>query len=160
MVNKKGFTIIELTVVMGVLAVLISYTVVNLTSIQRRTYLITTVNTVVSDIKQQQLKAMAGDTEGRSTHDHYGIYFEQDKYVLFHGTAYSVSESTNADINFENNVELSSISFPQSQIVFNGVDGEVAGFVNGSNTLTLQNSLTSEQSTITINRYGVITQIN
>ena len=157
---QRGFTIVEMSVVLGIAAVLISYATVNLTSIQHITYLAATINTVTVDLKQQQLKAMVGDTEGRASHDHYGIYFEQTKYTLFHGSTYSSSDTANAIVPFDNNVQMSATTFPQSQIIFNGVSGEVIGFTNGQNTITLRNSVTAEQKTITINRYGVITNIN
>lgn len=159
-VFTRGFTIPELAVVIGIIATLLTYAVINLTSVQHKIYLAATVDTVTSDFKQQQIKAMSGDTEGRGTNDSYGIYFEQNKYYLFHGTMYSSSDTSNALINLDNNIQFSNIAFPQSQIVFTKGSGEVNGFTSGSNTVTLRNTVTGEQKTISINRYGVITQIN
>lgn len=156
---KKGFTLVELMVVMGMIAVLISYSVVNLTTIQHTTYLAATVDTFISDLKQQQLKAMVGDTEGRGVNDYYGISFGTNDYALFHGSSYSAS-SSNPVIPLTSGMQFSSVTFPQSRIVFDKGSGEVIGFTVGSNTITLRNTLTNETKTITINRYGVITQIN
>ncbi len=156
---KKGFTLVELMVVMGIIAILISYSVVNLTSIQHTTYLGTTIDTFISDLKQQQLKAMVGDTEGRGVNDYYGIRFGTTDYALFHGASYSVS-SSNPVIPLTSSIQFSNVTFPQSRIVFEKGSGEIVGFTVGSNTITLRNTVTSEVKTITINRYGVITQIN
>lgn len=157
--KKKSFTIVELTVVLGMIAILASYVVINLTSVQHSTYMATTVDTFISDLKQQQLKAMVGDTEGRGVNDYYGIYFQTNIYYLFHGANYSFSTS-NQSIPLTNSIEVSATTFPQSQIVFNKGSGEIVGFTAGANTVTLRNIVTDEQKIITINRYGVITQIN
>lgn len=157
---KIGFTIIELVVVLGVLAITLAVASLNLTGIQNKTYLTTTVSTVVADIKKQQIKAMTGATEGRSDHDAYGIYFEADRYTLFHGAAYSPSELSNSVVMLENNVHVSANTFPSDEIVFDAISGEVEGFTAGQDTITLTNINTNEAKTITINRYGVVTDIN
>lgn len=159
MFHKKAFTVVEMTVVLGMIATLLAYSIINLSTIQHKAYLSSTIDTFVSDLKQQQLKAMVGDTEGRSTNDYYGIYFSTNSYAMFHGSTYVVDPS-NPVIPLTTNVTFSNIAFPQSQVVFNKGSGEVVGFSNGSNTVTMKNSVTNEMKTITINRYGVITQIN
>lgn len=158
--HRKGFTITELTVVLGILSILVTYSVINLTSVQHTTYLETTVDTVTSDLKQQQIKAVSGDTEGRGTIDSYGIYFQQDKYYLFHGTTYSAADTSNVLINMDNNIQIASTTLPQSQIVFLKGSGEINNYSSSTNTITVRNTVTAAQKTITINRYGVITLIN
>ncbi len=160
MFRKKGFTVVELAVVLGILTTILGIATINLTTIQHKTYLTTTVDTVIADIKKQQLKAMIGDTEGRADHDRYGIYFETDRYTLFHGLSYSPSSLDNVVIMLEDNVEFGTIAFSQSTIVFNGVSGEINGFTAGSNTVVIRNSLTTEQKTISFNRYGTIISVN
>lgn len=157
--SKKGFTLVEITVVIGIIAVIVSYSVINLTTVQHTTYVGTTIDTFISDLKQQQLKAMVGDTEGRGVNDYYGIYFGTSDYALFHGSTYSAGPS-NPIIPLTTSVQFTNVTFPQSQIVFNKGSGEIVGFAVGSNTVTLVNVVTNEQKTITINRYGVVTQIN
>ncbi len=157
--SKKGFTIVEITVVLGMMTILLGYSVINLTSVQHSTYLATTIDTFISDLKQQQLKAMVGDTEGRGVNDYYGVRFQTTSYDLFHGATF-LSSSSNPNIPLTNNIQFVNITFPQSQIVFNKGDGSVVGFTTGSNTVTLRNTVTGEQKTITVNRYGVITAVN
>lgn len=158
--QRAGFTIVELAVVLGILATILGIATINLTTIQHKTYLSTTVDTVVADIDKQRIKAMIGETEGRADHDRYGVYFEIDRYTLFHGSSYSPAELSNAVVMLDNNMNFSATTFSQSQVVFNGVSGEINNFVAGNNTVTLLNTVTNEQKTITINRYGVITAIN
>jgi prepilin-type N-terminal cleavage/methylation domain-containing protein len=156
----QGFTMVELMLVISILLILMSIGGVSTLSMLKTTYLSTTVDVLVSDLKRQQLKAMNGYTEGRASHDHYGIHFETSRYVLFHGLVYSAADSTNIPVNLDNNIRISSNSFPSSQLIFTGVTGEVAGFSMGSNTITIENRTNSEHKVVTLNRYGVITSIN
>ncbi len=157
--SKSGFTFIELAVVIAMMSILTGIATLSLTSLQNNTNLTTSINTLVSDARQQQLKAMQGETEGRLSSANYGIHFTSNSYVLFHGT-YSSVDPTNFVINLDSNETFSSITFPSSEVIFTQVTGEVSGFVNGSNTVTLKNTTINSQKVITINRYGVITQVN
>ena len=160
MLRIKGFTVIELAVVLGILTTILGIAAINLTTIQHKTYLATTVDTVIADIKKQQLKAMIGDSEGRSSHDRYGVYFESDRYTLFHGLNYSPSDLANKVVPLDNSIIFGTISFPQNKIVFEGVSGEINNYASGSDKFILKNSVTNEQRTITFNRYGVIISVN
>ena len=155
----KGFTLVELLVVVSISFVLIGLTTINVLHAKRQSSLTASVDTFIANLKQQQLKAMIGDTEGRSDSDNYGIYFGTNSYTLFHGL-YSSGDQTNFTIQLDDNIQFSSITFPGSQIIFSKNSGEVSGFTNGSNTITIKDITNNRQKTITINRYGVITQIN
>jgi hypothetical protein len=160
MLNRNsGFSLVETILVTAILITLMSITWVSALPTLRTTYLSTSVDTMVSDIKRQQLKAMTGFTEGRTTHDHYGVRLEANRYVLFHGSSYSSSEPTNQTVSFQNNVAFQSAGFPSSQIIFTGVTGEISGFTPGANTITLKSTTTDEQKVITFNRYGVVVSI-
>ena len=161
-IKKKlsGFTLPEIIVVIGVMMVLLSLSSVNLLSIYGKTSLGTKVSTLVSDLKQQQLKSMVGDTEGESSADSYGIYFEQNRYILFKGTSYSGSDPLNFAINLDSDLQFSTIAFPQSQIVFSQGSGEITGYASDSNTVTLTNIRTSDVKTLELNRYGVVVSVN
>jgi prepilin-type N-terminal cleavage/methylation domain-containing protein len=93
--SAKGFTIVELLVVMGIFAILASLSTLNLSHAQHGSYVNATVDTLVSDLKRQQHKAMIGDTEGRGTASNYGIHFDPSSYVLFHDIY-----SSRRDVNF------------------------------------------------------------
>lgn len=156
----KGFTLVELIVVMAVIAVLTSFAIVNLSTIQHKTYLAATIDVFLSDYKQQQIKAMTGDTDGTSATQFYGIYLEQNQYTLFRGTSYSASEPSNFVVPLDGRVAFSTINVPQAQIVFAPGSGEVSNYSPTQNTVILLNIDTNEQKTLTINRYGIITNIN
>src|SRR3989344_9266975 len=82
-VNRKtsGFTLVELMVVMGIFALMLGFTSINLIRPQTQANLDTTVTTLVSDLKEQQIRAMTGD--GPSD---YGVNFEPGRYTLFTGS--------------------------------------------------------------------------
>lgn len=157
--NQKGFSYPELIVLMGVVAMLFGYITINLSGTLRRTTIDTTYQTLISDIKSQQTKAMTGSIDGGLPGSH-GIYFESNRYILFRGTTYSSTDPSNFPVNLEQNVEFGNITFPGSTIVFLPGSGEISGYINGNNTVTVVNIGGEEQKTITINRYGAVTSAN
>lgn len=154
---RLGFTLPELILVIGIVLTLLAITSNSLLGGQHQSSLNTSLTTFIADAKAQQLKAMSGDTEGRSTTDSYGIYIQSNQYVLFHGTTYSAADPANSIIPLNNGLTLST-SFPGSTLVFTKGSGEVSGYVSGSDTLTLSGPETAK--TLRFNRYGVIISQN
>ncbi len=146
----KGFTIIELLVVMGIFAILATLSTLSLTQAQHSTSLNSTVNTLISDLKRQQDKAMIGDTEGRGTHSNYGIHFDSTDYVLFHDT-YNVTDTTNFLVNLGGTLHITA----SNDIIFAKGSGE-----SSATTITLSDTVSHQQKSLTINQYGVITALN
>jgi len=158
MKSIQAFTIIELLVVMGIMAILLSVSTSSLMGPKHKASLNSSINVLISDLASQQLKAMVGDTEGRGVSpDNYGIYLQTGNYVLFHGTNYLFNDSANFPVNLGDNIQIDSTSFPQSQIVFTAGSGEL---ISGAGLLIVKNTVTGEQKTITLNQYGIITQVN
>lgn len=158
--RQKGLTFIELVIVLSVLLTLLGIASINLLYAQSSASLSTSVDTLISDIRNQQLKAISGGTEGRADSDSYGIFFDSSGYTLFHGTSFNPSEPTNFRVNFSNQIQISNISFPTSILIFSKGSGEILNFVNGSNTLTVKNTGSNRQKSIELNQLGVITNIN
>lgn len=109
------------------------------------------MGTLVADTKEQQVKAMVGDSEGLADAQPHGIYFEVDRYILFRGS-YSPLEPSNFTINLDPNLTFSVLP-PAQQIVFDKRSGEVA---SAPSSLTLQHAQSGEQKIITINKIGAI----
>lgn len=156
--KTASFTIVELIVIMGVVATLLSFVVVNLFKVQHRSK-INATTTLISDIKQQQTKAMVGDGEGETSSAAYGIYFESTSYTLFRGSTFDPTNSSNFTIELEQPVRFISLTFPNSTLVFSKGSGAVVGFVDGANSLILKDVESSEEVQITVNRLGVISDI-
>ncbi|OGK10517.1 hypothetical protein A2767_04620 [Candidatus Roizmanbacteria bacterium RIFCSPHIGHO2_01_FULL_35_10] len=141
------------------MGILFSLTTINLLNAYGSNTLNTTLSTEQADLKQQQLKAMVGDTEGQSSPDSYGIYFETGRYILFKGMAYSASDPLNFSIDLNRDLQFSSIQLPNSQIVFTKNSGEVSNYNANFDNVTLKNINTNQTKTIRINQYGAVIDV-
>jgi Tfp pilus assembly protein FimT len=158
--NSRGFTVVELLLIMGITSILLGTITINLLKVQHNTSVSTAIDTLLVDMKGQQVKAMNGALVS-SNGDSYGIYFDpidHSKYILFHGTAYLSSDSTNFSVVLDKSIAAAS-TFTGNILVFSEQSGEVANFSSSKNTITLTNTAGPEQAVITVNRYGVVTNI-
>lgn len=151
-INLSGVTLPELILVMSIFAALIAIATINLASIKNKASLNTSITTLISDLKQQQLKAMVGDTEGRGVTDSYGLYLGQNQYILFHGT-YNPSDPSNFTVNLDDNLQFPN---PGTSVIFASGSGEFTA----PTSLILQDTQTNEQKTIQINTLGTVTGVN
>lgn len=156
---KKGYTLIETLLVMSIFISLVAIVTLTILNIEPRSAIRLNTTTVIADIKKQQLKALTGATYLGAT-TNFGIYFQSDKYTLFAGDNYSGGNASNVEITLPQKTIMSGVTFPSATIVFAKYTGEINNFINGSNTLTFQNSVSNEAQTITLNKLGVITSVN
>lgn len=150
--DNRGFTILELIVTMGIFAIIASLTTINLSNSQRIASLSSITTTLVTDLKQQQTKAMTGDTEGRGYNSKYGIHFDNNQYVLFYGDTYDFANSSNFIVPLEGSYSFTTIG----EIIFSKISGEKTGL----SSVTIKDNQSSQQKIIQLNNYGVITDIN
>jgi len=158
--SEKGTLLIELMVIVAIFVFLSGFIYVSLTNVQKHVSVNSTVDQLVADSKQQQLKAMIDDTEGRGASAAYGIHFDTGKYTLFHGLNFSQNDTSNFVVNLDSNLQFTNITFPSSNVIFATQSGELVGFVNGQNTIKILNTSGGNGKTITINQYGIITSVN
>lgn len=156
---RKGFTLVEVIVVMAIVSTLFAISIVSLNTFQQNTFQNTSEDVLLSDLKLQQLKSMTGDNNSTTTFEEFGIHFETNSYTLFRGSSYSASDPENFTVTLNPNLSFSQVDFANSQIVFERNSGEIIGFTPGNNTITINNNVTDSDSIITLNRYGVITQL-
>lgn len=157
--TPKGFTFIELIVVIGILSVLFSIAFVGISSLQVGSTKQSTSVVLYSDLKNQQIKAMSGDTQSSGIKSNYGIKILSDSYVLFRGSTYNALDTSNITMDAEPGYTINS-TFPDTTIVFEAGSGEIIGFVNGQNTITITHTSTGQAKTIQLNKYGAVTSFN
>lgn len=152
--NNQGFSFVELLVVMGIITTLIMISSVNLFPLKQKVSLSTTIQSLISDIKQQQTKSMNGESN-------QGIYFHTDQknYIIFKGTTYNSVNSTNFNISLGDQIIVNSIDFANRQIIFTPGSGEIVGFLPVNNKIILKNTVSGEIKTISFNKFGVITNV-
>lgn len=152
---------VELVVVVSIVMILTAFLAVNLPNLQSSSSINAAVDELIPEIRQQQMKAIQGDTEGRASGDNYGIHFDATQYVLYHGITYNPADPDNIIIPLKNNIETSSVAFLSNNLLFASVSGEVVNFVSGSNSIVLRDTNNTNQTkSIQINRYGIVVQIN
>jgi prepilin-type N-terminal cleavage/methylation domain-containing protein len=148
---QRGFTLIEISVVILVMATLLGFITINLVRSQQGASLTSAQEVLVVDLRQQQLKAMIGDTEGRSTSDPYGIHFDSNRYVLFHGSVYSSSDASNFTVNLDSNMQFNN---PNFDVIFSKISGTTS-----TSTIELRDNTNSKLKRIHLNSLGVVNQI-
>lgn len=156
--KNRGFSLIEIIVVMSIISILIGIVTTNLLSNKQKASINTSTTLLVTDITQQQLKAMLGETEVAGI-TNKGIYFEPTRYTLFKGDQYSATDSSNFVVTLDDSQQFADITFPNSTLLFASMSGEVINFATATSTIGFKNTVSNEQKTLQINRYGVITRI-
>ena len=152
----KGFTLVEVILVMGMLAVIAGVVFVNQIRPQNVASLDGVAATLVADIKSQQVKAMAGDSVSASSAQAHGVRIQSGTYTLFKGSSYSAGDTDNFTVTAATGVTLST-TFASSVLIFTKATGDITSFVNGQNTITLTSAATGTSKVITLNRYGAVT---
>lgn len=150
--NTDGFTLIEVLLALGIIAVLFALSFVNLSQPQNTTNINSVLDRLLADIRSQQLLAMTGNTGRTTSAQQEGIYIENNQFTLFAGSSYNPADTHNFT---ETAGTQLSTSFPGNTLLFNKGDGEVTGYSSGSDTITLTSG--SETKTVTINRFGTAT---
>lgn len=154
----KGFSLVELIIVVSIAALLFGFITINLLGTHQHLSLISIADTFESDIRAQQLKAMIGSTDNSASSSSYGIAIGQQSYTFFKGSVYSPSDPSNTTVQLDSSIKLTT-TFPSAVTVFIQGSGEIYGFVTGNNTITLTDATTNQTRTLTLNKYGVITNI-
>jgi prepilin-type N-terminal cleavage/methylation domain-containing protein len=143
----KGYTLIELLVSMGILAILFAITTINISPLPSNTVQTTNLDTLLSDIRSQQTQAMSSDAS-------YGVHFEAGSYTLFLGSTYTQGLSANSVISLDPGITFINVTFPSSVIVFSPGSGDITGYTAGQDSFTINSTVTNKSTVIKINKYG------
>lgn len=155
---EAGFTLVELLIVMALFAALAGLIGINLMKPQSTASVVAAADVLVSDLRAQQARAMAGESVSGTAPVAQGLRFTDNSgdYIQFKGASYDAGDADNFNQQIDEPIELST-SFPGDVVVFAPRSGEVAGWTSGQSTITIHNKSSNESKTITLNRYGVPT---
>lgn len=154
--KRPAFTLVDLLLVIGLMAVVFSLNTVNLLNVQNKPSLDANVGKLFADLKSQQLKAMVGGSGGSLSSVEWGVYVTSNKYVLFSGSTYSALDAANFIVDMDSNSRLAT-TFASGVVVFAKRSGGVDNFSSSANTITVTNISSGNSKTITLNRLGVAT---
>jgi prepilin-type N-terminal cleavage/methylation domain-containing protein len=143
----RGFTLVELLVSMGILALIFGLSSVNISQLPSNTVQSTNLDTLKSDIRSQQTLSMSNDSS-------YGVHFESNSYTLFKGDSYTQGLNANTVISLDSGIVFTNTTFSNSVVVFSPGTGDVSNYLAGSDGFTIKSSGTNQATVVKINKYG------
>lgn len=140
---QKGFTLVELIVVVGLVVILISVSLFSYNSFFTTDVLRSAKFEVMENLRLAETEAREGKNNSA-----FGIYFEPSRYTLYQGNSYS-ARSAGQDIVFDlsNGIRISNLS----EINF----AEKTGLPSAAGSLILTGR-GNKTETIFINQSGLI----
>lgn len=148
--NKRGFTFIEVVVVMGVMALLFALTAPDLFKLQDRNSLQNTTTELVSLMRQQQFTAM---NSGQIA----GIHFTQSSYTLYTGDTFVPSSQENTVHTLSYPLAFSVIDFADGNVRFASGSGEMIGYTATTDTVILTDTVHLIEKSVRLNALGIPT---
>lgn len=154
---KKGFTLIEIIIVLAIVAILMGLASPVFRIFQKESDLNNSAEAIVNTLRLSQSKTLA--SEGAAQ---YGIYFSTStsphQYILFKGTDYASRDTAFDEVRqLPGNAEISSITFGGGyEIVFDRLNGN--SLQEGNLVLRLASDQ-AKQKTIYIEKAGTVSFI-
>lgn len=146
---KKGFTFIEIIIVLAILLLITLFVFVSFSSLRQNQLLNGTTENVSVFINEARSRTLASKDFSQ-----YGIHFEASRIVVFKGTTFSEPNPENHEFSFPQSIEISNIALNGGGInlIFQKLTGKTDQF--GSVTLRVKSD-PSKTKTIIINATGI-----
>ena len=151
LIKNKGITLIEILVIIAIIIIISSVVLFSLSKFQKGQALDNTtieIVTLLNKARQNTLSSLNSTS--------YSVHFETDKMVLFIGSVYSSSSSTNETVYFDSSVIIPSTGGINvgggDNVTFERLTGETIG---GTIIIRLVSDSTKTK-TITISKTGII----
>ncbi len=147
---QKGYSILEILLavaIVGIILVIATYSFSGLKNSQAMKNATGDISSATDKARSEAFASVASSE--------YGVHFQSNKVVIFKGTAYNASSSTNETINISSpasitNVTLNGVSGTSGDVYFNKLTG------TPSKTGTVTVTVSSTTKTITISATGGI----
>jgi prepilin-type N-terminal cleavage/methylation domain-containing protein len=151
--KNKGFTLIEMLVVVFIIALLMAVIVPGLSRFHNQQVLQNTTEDVVTLLNEAR-----NNTISSKNSNTYGIHLETDRAILFTGTTFNSNDPSNVPVIFDTAAIIPatggiSLSGGGSNIIFNRITGETANY--GTIIIRMASNATQQKS-ISISQIGVI----
>ena len=130
---QSGFTIIELMVSIGILAIIFALSSINLSGLPQSSSQSAAIDTLLSDIRSQQTQAMASNVSS-------GIHFGTTNYTL---------TPSNFTVDLDPGITFSNVTFSGGNLIFAAGSGETT-----SGSFSLATDQVNITKVININKYG------
>ena len=143
--SNKGFSLVELLVVMGMMTILLSIGGLSLAAVRTGSQL----DLIASEVRSEIMRVQAETVNGYPS----GIYFESGRYVYFQGTSYTEGAPTNEESTLSGSLTFA-ISLPNDTVLFNSVTGNPSPF-SSPYQVTISDA-SSEDRNIAVNAWGVV----
>lgn len=136
---QKGFTLIEIILVMGLIGIILSFGVaMSIGSISQST--VTQERDLFVTLLLRGARAAAIANVGQTAHSVY-IDSANHKYILFDGTTYTSGASTNREVPFTNdNIVVTNTG--GNKIIFDQLSGNVS---EGAGTISITNGNATQE---------------
>ncbi len=147
--NKKGFSITEIILVLALIAIIFGFSALYYQSSQIRSDLNAQVNLIVNEIRLLRSNVISGLTTQPTS-----IKLDEDKYIKFFGDIYDPENENNVITELPPTIKITDINLNQGeqQIVFQSPNGITENFGN----FTLKSENINHSITIDINEIGTI----
>lgn len=149
--TNRGLTFLEITISLGILAVLLVVIIPSFMDFRRNSILNTETQNVITLVNKARLSSMSSKEDFQ-----YGIHFEAGKVVLFQGDTYTAGAGTNEELVLNTALTLSSVvvNGGGADVVFQ----KVTGATNQNATTTLLVTGGTASTTILVLPSGVVTR--
>ena len=144
---KKGYTVLEILIVLAVLSLLISIFLPSFQRIRSNSVLKSTASNIFSALDKARSQGLSSVNSSE-----YGVHFETQKIVIFKGTVFSPSDINNEEIPITMPAYISLISLTGGAVDL--YFDRLSGAPNKTGTVTV--SVSSSSKIITISATGAV----
>ncbi len=151
--KNKGMSVLELLIAIAILAIVVSFIILNLSKFRSEQALQNTTSDIISLVNEARTKTISSVNSTT-----YGVHFEASRAVLFAGSSFTEPNSSNkqVDINSAVSIPVSggiNLNGGGSDVIFTRISGDTTNY--GTIIVRLVSDAT-RQKTITINKTGIV----